>query len=60
MIEVSRVDDRDCENCKHYKLAGFTNGNEECYACESWNCEFEPKEIVNEGTEKTTNEKTKE
>ena len=46
MIEVSRIDDRDCENCKHYKLAGFTYGNEECYACESWNCEFEPKEIV--------------
>lgn len=50
MIEVSRVDDRDCENCKHYKLAGFTYGNEECYACESWNCEFEPKEIADEQT----------
>lgn len=36
------VNDRDCENCKHHK--------EVCkdgifyHSCESWDCEFEPKE----------------
>lgn len=39
--------DRDCENCKHYKLAGITYGDEEFYACEKWCCEFEPKENDN-------------
>ena len=50
MIEVSMVDDRDCENCKHYKLAGFTYRNEEYYACEKWSCDFESREIADEQT----------
>lgn len=38
------ANDRDCENCKHHK--------EVCkdgifyHSCESWDCEFEPKEDV--------------
>ena len=30
--------DRDCENCKHYKIVNGIS------SCESWKCEFEPKE----------------
>lgn len=41
-------EDRDCENCKHYKLAGITFDHKEYYACENWNCDFAPKEQENE------------
>ena len=32
------TEERDCENCKHYISKDGNNG------CESWECEFEPKE----------------
>ncbi len=37
---------RDCENCIHYVLQETKSGEDplKIYACESWNCEFEPKE----------------
>lgn len=41
--------DRDCENCKHYKISDSRsnwNGAEPTYiySCCKWNCEFEPKD----------------
>lgn len=35
---------RDCENCKHYVLHDKTVNLPPIYACEEWECEFEPKE----------------
>ena len=37
--------DRDCENCKHYKILDCS-GLISC-GCEKWNCEFEPKDNKN-------------
>ena len=39
--------DRDCENCKHYVKSNEGNTEAlfgELYSCESWECNFEPKE----------------
>ena len=47
--------DRDCENCKHYKLRIHDYKDLSIYGCSAWNCHFEPKEIVNEDTEKAAN-----
>jgi hypothetical protein len=35
--------DRNCKNCKHYKL-GSLLPNLEVYGCELWECEYEDKE----------------
>lgn len=35
---------RDCKNCKHYVLHDKTVNLPPIYACEKWECEFEPKE----------------
>ena len=38
---------RECQDCKHYVVSHriYQNGAEiTYYACESWECEFEPKE----------------
>jgi len=43
--------DRDCKNCKHYKLA-YIGINYTAHSCERWDCKFEPKENTNENTEK--------
>lgn len=37
------ANDRDCENCKHYKEVRCKNGTF-YHSCESWDCGFEPKE----------------
>lgn len=37
-------DKRDCDNCKHFKLCSPDYGLEDVWMCESWECEFEPKE----------------
>lgn len=37
------ANDRDCENCKHYKEV-LCKGGIFYHSCESWDCEFEPKE----------------
>lgn len=44
---------RDCKNCKHYVIKDTKHNYEQngcgtytqyIYGCESWECEFEPKE----------------
>lgn len=34
------TNDRDCANCKHYKLYK----DNDLYACESWECKYEPRD----------------
>lgn len=41
-------DIRDCENCKHYVLHDKTVHLPPIYACEEWECEFEPEFNVKE------------
>ena len=43
--------ERDCENCKHYKLCSPDYGIENVYMCEKWECKFEPKDEENEEQE---------
>ena len=50
MIEVSRVDDRDCENCKHRKIRVHDYKDLSIYGCERWKCKFEQKENADENT----------
>lgn len=43
--------DRDCKNCKHYVKSNEGNTEAlfgELYSCESWECNFEPKEQKDE------------
>ena len=41
--------ERDCENCKHYQIAGITGRDHvPYYGCELWDCEFEEKEAEND------------
>ena len=51
---VIQMADRDCENCKHYKILDCS-GLISC-GCEKWNCEFESKESADESTEKMADE----
>jgi hypothetical protein len=37
------INERDCENCKHYVLHDKTVNLPPIYACEEWECEFKPK-----------------
>ena len=37
------VNDRDCENCIHYKQWSPDYGLENIWSCEKWECNFEPK-----------------
>jgi hypothetical protein len=43
---MTNEDIRDCENCKHYVLHDKTVNLPPIYACEKWECEFEPKEVI--------------
>lgn len=38
--KISFVNERDCANCKHYKLYK----DNDLYACESWECKYEPRD----------------
>lgn len=37
---------RDCEHCKHYKHATDFKTYMDSSGCESWECKFEPKEVM--------------
>ena len=43
-LKERQTNDRDCENCKHYVLHDKTVNLPPIYACEEWDCSFEPKE----------------
>lgn len=54
MTNVSKIKDgtRDCENCQHHVMTirvGDGNPPQHIWGCESWNCEFEPREEVEDG-----------
>ena len=42
-MSVSDIDERDCDNCIHYKHCTPDYGLDNVWMCEKWTCEFEPR-----------------
>ena len=50
---------RDCENCEHYVLKDtrdYKGDVVRARGCEMWDCEFEPREEVEDGNEDKRND----
>lgn len=42
-MSASNIDERDCDNCIHYKQCTPDYGLDNVWMCEKWTCEFEPR-----------------